>query len=133
MEEVGRCQLYFPRGFIGVSPWLDHYTNPLVSCIRAREKWNGEGWTAIYTQFLGLREVSKVCSHLAAQSMLCAIAWHTSIQVTGPGAPLWDLSRTWNIPCPVSWMASEKFSFLRRRVISAKTTPDHREKAAILL
>lgn len=66
MEEVGRCQLYFPRRFIGVSPWLDHYTNPLVSCIRAREKWNGEGWTAIYTQFLGLREVTYALCHWLA-------------------------------------------------------------------
>lgn len=119
------------RGLTLVRPL--HKSFGLMRQSKRGVRWNEEGWAAISIQFLGLRAVSKVHSHLAAQSTHCAIAWHTGPQVTGPGVPSWDLSRPWNIPCPVSWMSSEKFSFLMRRVISAKTTPDHREKAAILL
>ena len=78
MEKV-RCQLHFPRGFLGASAVITfvsplHKSFGMMPKTKRAVRWHREGQAVKSTKSLGLRVVSKLFT-LQAQSILFAIAW----------------------------------------------------------
>lgn len=79
MEKVSRCQLHFPRGFLGASTVIN-FVSPLhKSCgmmpkTNRAPRWHKEGQAAKSTSSLGLRVASNFFT-LQTQSIRFAVDW----------------------------------------------------------